>query len=97
MLVDWFLNAITFEKQHIWPNLIPMTIYALVNLTYVKVTGKPVYPGMTWDSFLSVLLVLVGYPVGIGLWYLVCWLTDKKLTKFLKKSGLRPAQPDLID
>jgi len=97
MLVDWFLNAITFEKQHIWPNLIPMTLYALVNLTYVKVKGKVIYPGMTWDSFLSILLVLCGYPVGIGFWYLICWLTDKKLFRFLKKKGLRPDSNSLLE
>ena len=74
-----------------------MTIYALVNLTYVEVTGKAVYPGMTWDSFLSILLVIAGYPIGIGLWYLICWLTDKKLFRFLKKSGLRAESPDLLD
>jgi hypothetical protein len=72
-----------------------MTIYALVNLTFVKVTGKIIYPGMTWDSFLSVLLVIIGYPIGIGLWYLLAWCTDKKLNKILRKSGTQ--RLDLID
>jgi hypothetical protein len=74
-----------------------MTVYAFVNLTYVEVTGKAVYPGMTWDSFLSVLMVIIGYPFGIGIWYLICWGSNKKLTKFLQKAGTRYVQSDLID
>lgn len=84
--IDWMLNGITYEKTQIWPNLIPTTIYAFVNLTVVKVSGQPVYPGMTWDSFLSVLLVLIAFPCGIGLWFLLCWCTNKKITKILSKS-----------
>ena len=66
-----------------------------MNLTYVKVTDTIIYPGITWDSFLAVLIVILGYVVSIGLWYLLAWCTEKKLTKLLRKSGTQ--RPDLLD
>ena len=87
MLVDWMLNGISFEKNHLWINLIPCTIYLLVNLTVVKLSGIVIYPGMTWDSFLSFLLALVAYPFAICLWYLLTWCTNKKINKFLRSNN----------
>jgi len=87
MSIDWFLNGISFEKNHVWVNAIPCTVYLFVNLTVVKVSGEPVYPGMTWNSFLSVILALFAYPFGIGLWFLLCWCSNKKITKVLRRNG----------
>lgn len=92
MLTDWFLNGISFEKNHLWPNIIPCTIYLFVNLTVVKVSGKPVYPGMTWNSFLSVLLALMAFPFGMGLWFLLCWCSNKKITKVLRRNGTQDTE-----
>lgn len=82
---DWFLNGISFEKTQIWPNLVPVTVYAFVNLTVVKESGEAVYPGMTWDSFLSVMLVVVCYPCGVGVWYLLSWCTNAKVRKIQQR------------
>lgn len=59
--------------------------YGLVNLTIVKVTGFIIYPGMTWNSFLSYLLAFSAVPASIALWYFLAWCTNKKTLRFLKK------------
>ncbi len=83
--IDWFLNPIVFEKQQIWAQLPIIIFYACVNLTIVKTTGYIIYPGVTWDSFLSWSAAIFGFPVIIGLWYLLAWCTTKKTVKFLRK------------
>ena len=88
LLVDWLLNGIVYEKNQLWPNLGPSIVYFFWNLTIVKITGNVIYPGMTWDSFLSVLLAIMAFPCAIGIWYLLCWCTNKKLTKVLRRNGL---------
>ena len=84
-VIDWFLNPIVFEKQQIWAQLPIIIIYACVNLTIVKTTGYIIYPGVTWDSFLSWSAAVFGIPVVIGVWYLLAWCTTKKTVKFLRK------------
>jgi hypothetical protein len=66
-----------------------VTIYTFCdNLVYTKVSGHPVYPGMTWNSVLSILLVVIAYPFGIGLWYAIVWCSNKKLRYALQKKGI---------
>ena len=88
LLVDWLLNGIVYEKNQLWPNLGPCIVYFFWNLIVVKISGDPVYPGMTWNSFLSVLLPIMAFPFAICLWYLLCWCTNKKLTRVLRRNGI---------
>jgi hypothetical protein len=81
---DWFLNGIVFEKHHLLSQMPVLAIYGVWNLSWVEYTGNPVYPGITWDSFLSVLLALCAFPFSILLWFLIYWCTNYKLNKFLR-------------
>jgi len=85
-LIDWSLNAIVYDKQHILTQLPVFFIYGMVNLTIVKITGFVIYPGVTWDSWLSWLLALSALPASILLWYFLAWCTNKKTLRLLKKN-----------
>ena len=87
MTIDWCLNGIGYQKQHFWVNIIFVTVYALINMTIVLSTGNVVYPGLTWTTWLSWLLVILGYPAGFGLWHFLVWCTDKKLLRMQKQRG----------
>ena len=97
MLIDWSLNGVSFEKNQVWVNLIPCTIYFFVNLIVVKASGQVIYPGMTWDSFWSVMLALSAFPIGIGIWFLLVWCSNKKITKFLRKATHEDLSPSLVN
>ena len=47
---------------------------------------------MTWNSFLSVLLALMAFPFGMGLWFLLCWCSNKKITKVLRRNGTQETE-----
>lgn len=85
-LIDWSLNAIVYDKQHILTQLPVFFIYGMVNLTIVKITGFVIYPGVTWDSWLSWLLALSAFPASILLWYFLAWCTNKKTLRLLKNN-----------
>lgn len=57
----------------------------MVNLTVVKTTGHIIYPGMTWNSLVSWLLVIVALPSTGLFWLLISWCTYKKTICCLKK------------
>jgi hypothetical protein len=86
MGVDWFLNGIQIEKQHYWVNIWGVTFYALCNFSVVMISGKVVYPGLNWTTWLSWLLVVLGYPASYGLWWLLWWCTSKKVRKLRESS-----------
>ena len=46
------------------------------------VSGTPIYPGLNWTSVLSWALIILGYPAGIGIWYLLVWCTNKKVARY---------------
>ena len=79
VLVDWLMNGIYLERQHLGPNLVIFLLYGVVNLSVTKYEGYPVYPGLNWDTWWSVALALLAIPYAIGLWLLLWWCTNKKL------------------
>ncbi len=82
-LIDWSLNAFVFDKQHILTQMPVFVFYGLVNLAIVKITGFVIYPGITWNSFLSYLLAAAAIPAGFAIWYFLAWCTNKKTLRLL--------------
>lgn len=41
---------------------------------------------MTWDGFWAWMLALFAFPCGIGIWFLLVWCSNKKITKVLRKA-----------
>ena len=74
-MVDWFLNGIVFEKHHLATQLPIIFVYGMWNLIFCKITNSIIYPGMTWDSFSSVILALGCLPLAALFWMLIYWCT----------------------
>jgi len=50
LFIDYSINVIPFVRRHCLLAFIAGSLYMLVNFTATKVTGKPVYSTMDWDS-----------------------------------------------
>ena len=84
--IDWFLNGMQYEKTTIIPNMVVVTLYGILNITFTKVTGKPVYPPfITWDSPLSWTVGLSLIPLFAGVFYLELWFTNIKMRMVQEK------------
>ena len=80
LTIDWLLSGIRYEKTTISLNMIVVGLYGVLNITFTKVTGKPVYPPLiTWDSPLSWTVGLGLIPLFAGVYYLEYWFTNKKM------------------
>lgn len=80
--IDWILNPMRYEKSTVAINLIVVSLYGVLNITFTKVTGSPVYPPfITWDSPLSWTIGFALIPLFAGVFYLEYWLTNIKLKK----------------
>jgi len=59
-----------------------MLAYGILNITVTKVTGKPVYSPLSWNSFLSWCIGLALIPVAFGIyafWYYLARWKFRKL------------------
>lgn len=79
LIGDWILNSISCEPRQFWPNLIPISLYLIVNFIVVKGTGQILYPGLTWDSLETLWIALIGFLILPIIWFVMCWVTNKKL------------------
>ena len=51
--IDWSLNRIYVEWNQLYPNLIIVLLYGIVNMTITYARGTPVYGFLSWDSVVS--------------------------------------------
>jgi len=69
--IDWFLSGMKYERTSIAVNIFVVTLYGILNITFTKVTGSPVYPPfITWDSPLSWTIGFALIPLFAGVFYL---------------------------
>ena len=79
--IDWSLNRIYVEWNQLYPNLLVFVFYGLINITYSKAKGKPVYPPLSWDSFGSWALGFACIPLAFGFYTALYYLTKCKFRK----------------
>ena len=53
-----FFSAYPCELRHFCAMLAMAVVYLIVMFIITKVEGKPIYPGMTWDSVIGTLIPL---------------------------------------
>ena len=88
LLLDYSVNAIPMARRHVVPILATSTVYLLVNLIYVKASGRWVYKFLSWESFLTVLIALaIGLVMGL-MHYCLFRINIYKLTKFAEKRDI---------
>jgi hypothetical protein len=81
LLIDYSMNRFYFEESHIWIITGTMVAYGGVNIAVTKITGKPVYGPLSWDSLFSWGLGLALLPFAIGTAYAWFALTKCKFKK----------------
>ena len=57
LLIDYILNLMIFNPRHVYIQLIIMVVYMIVNCIVTLETGSPVYSILTWQDWLTVILV----------------------------------------
>ena len=74
LFIDFALNRIYFEFNHIYSCMVTFILYGILNMTVTFVTGTPVYSPMSFDSVGSWLTFFVMLPLAaafyVGLYYL---------------------------
>ena len=87
--VDWALNRIWIEWRQIYPNLLVILFYGIVNIIVTFASGTPVYPPLSWDSFWSWLMGFSILLLAFGYWAGIYYLTRYKF----KKMGMHDTIP----
>ena len=77
LLIDYSYNQIPFIKRHLFIMLFVTVSYLIVNLVCTKVSGIPVYPIMTWDSFGTCMI-----PVGTAIVSLIIFMLFTKCNQY---------------
>lgn len=81
LTIDFVLNRVYFELHSLWINVIFLNFYGVINFGYYEVTGKAVYPVITWDSIYAVLAAFTMVPVFMLLWLAVYYCSAWKFRK----------------
>jgi len=68
LFTDFILNRIYYELHSMWINMVFLLLYGGVNFGYTEITGHAVYPVVTWDSAVAVLVAFSVVPVFMLLW-----------------------------
>ena len=63
LFVDFWLNSCEYEWKHLWIEMPVLYFYGMVNLISTKKNNEPVYPPMSWDSLVSVVIAFSFLPV----------------------------------
>ena len=58
-----------------------IAIYGVINIVVTKSSGTPVYPPISWDSFMAWLIGLAILPLAFGYFTGIYYLTKYKFRK----------------
>jgi len=79
--IEVIFNKIKFYKRHPVIILVIGVMYAILNFTYTKITGKNIYANLTWNDEKTVFL-LIGCVVTVCVgFYSMVWLSAFKFRK----------------
>ena len=80
-IIEHCIHPIPVIKRHIVIVLPIGIFYTIMNLTHAKITGKPIYPPMSWDSVASVSFGLGVVVFAVASYFFVYWINQKKLKR----------------
>ena len=79
LLLDYSVNSMPFIKRHLWGILTLVFLYILIDLAFVKYTGRIVYKILNWKDYISFILAMVALILCIICFNIVYWINQKKL------------------
>jgi len=82
LFIDFWLNSCEYELKHLWIEMPVLLFYGMVNFISTKKNDVPVYPPMSWDSFVSVSIALAFLPLLAILALLMKYLSNCKHRHF---------------
>jgi len=75
------VNSVPVILRHYSAISIIIVLYIIVNLVETKVSGKPIYPGITWDSVTGCLIPLGVFLVSFILFWIMSCVSKCKMKK----------------
>ena len=88
MVEFMFVNAIELSPRHFWFIMIVYLAYIADNVLVTVLTGKVVYPDITWDTFTSFLIPFCVILASFIIYTVLTWISKKKTKYQLKTSRL---------
>jgi hypothetical protein len=76
MLLDLFLNRITFIYTHVVFVAIFAVLYFIINGTYTAVSGSPIYSVLTWSDGYTALTIFVIF-IGLAVAFVFGWVLTR--------------------
>lgn len=79
--LDWCLNCVWIEWNHLYPNLAVILVYGFVNMAVTFGSGTPVYAPLSWDSFWAWVMGLAVFPIAVGFYFGIYYATKWKFRR----------------
>ena len=82
LLIEFsFVNSVPVILRHYSAIFIIIVLYMIVNIVVTKVTGKAVYPGITWDSIVGWLIPMGVFMASFILFWIFSCISKSKMKK----------------
>ena len=79
LLIDYFTNEWRLQHKHIWISLSASFVYAVFNAALVLISGRVIYPILTWKDWQSYVYI-IGMIIALFIFHhFFVWLSYKKL------------------
>jgi hypothetical protein len=86
LLIEFFIiNAIPVVFKHYSAIFAIIVLYMIDNVIVTKVTGKAVYPGITWDSVSGCLLPVGVFVISVIFYSIMFCLSKPKMNHINKR------------
>lgn len=70
MIIEIFLNDIAFKLRQSIILLLTALIYLIVNMSFVLISGKVIYPGINWKNWISYVISIITLLIVFGVFAL---------------------------
>jgi hypothetical protein len=98
LLVEFtFVNSVPVILRHYSAISIIIVIYTIVNLIVTKVSGHPIYPGITWNSVTSCLIPLGVFLASFLLFWIMSIFSKCKMKRIQNASLYKEVTTSVIE
>jgi len=76
---DNVVSSLKYQKKDVLATVIVIILYGILNFSYTKTKGEPVYSKIDWKDGVSIILGLLVLLMGIGSFFFAYWLSFRKI------------------
>ena len=77
MVFELIVNKLEFKQKNLYITIGLSILYMIVNYISFKISGKEIYPDMTFNNWMTLVYILVGSALLIAGFKLGLWITEK--------------------